>query len=94
MTRSYLGTLTDRQDGLTQEWGRARGALGLKVSLHAFRHTHASALIASGMDILTISRRLGHSSSTVTLALYGHLFTNTDDRAAQIVQSAFSTSTE
>jgi len=78
-----------RPDGLTQEWGRARGDLGLTVSLHAFRHTHASALIASGMDILTISRRLGHSSPTVTLTVYGHLFSNTDDRAAQIVQAAF-----
>ena len=67
-----------------------RGDLGLKISLHAFRHTHASALIASGMDILTVSRRLGHSSPTVTLNVYGHLFANTDDRAAQIVQSAFS----
>lgn len=83
-----------RPDGLTQEWGRARGALGYRVSLHAFRHTHASALIASGMDILTISRRLGHSSPTVTLQVYGHLFANTDDRAAQIVQAAFSSRTE
>jgi integrase len=83
-----------RPDGLTQEWGRARRDLGLKVSLHAFRHTHASALIASGMDILTISRRLGHSSPTVTLQVYGHLFANTDDRAAQIVQAAFSSRTD
>ena len=83
-----------RPDGLTQEWGRARGGLGLTVSLHAFRHTHASALISSGMDILTISRRLGHSSPTVTLAVYGHLFTNTDDRAAQIVHAAFSSRTD
>lgn len=83
-----------RPDGLTQEWGRARGGLGYQVSLHAFRHTHASALIASGMDILTISRRLGHSSPTVTLQVYGHLFANTDDRAAQIVQAAFSSRTD
>ncbi len=83
-----------RPDGLTMEWGRARKGLGLSVSLHAFRHTHASALIASGMDILTISRRLGHSSPTITLSVYGHLFSNTDDRAAQIVQSAFSAGTD
>jgi integrase len=86
--------LPRRPDGLTMEWGRARKALGLKVSLHAFRHTHASALIASGMDILTISRRLGHSSPTITLSVYGHLFSNTDDRAAQIVQGAFSAGTD
>ena len=83
-----------RPDGLTQEWGRARGDLGLKISLHAFRHTHASQLIAAGMDVLTISRRLGHSSPNVTLATYAHLFANTDDRAAQIVQAAFSSGTD
>lgn len=37
------------------------------VSFHALRHTHASMLIAAGVDILTISRRLGHSKASVTL---------------------------
>jgi integrase len=46
-------------------------------------------LIASGMDILTISRRLGHSSPTITLGVYGHLIHGTDDRAAQIMEAAF-----
>jgi integrase len=68
--------------------------LGLTVSLHAFRHTHASALIASGMDILTISPRLWHSSPMVTLHVYGRLFANTNDRAAQIIQAAFSSRTD
>ena len=31
-----------------------------RVSFHALRHTHASMLIRAGVDILTISRRLGH----------------------------------
>jgi integrase len=39
--------------------------------------------------VLTISRRLGHGSPTITLGVYGHLFTNTDDRAAQIMEAAF-----
>src|SRR6185312_10991813 len=43
----------------------SRHQLGLPpVNLHALRHTHASQLIASGMDVLTISRRLGHGSPT------------------------------
>lgn len=77
-------------NALTKEWARAVTACNLPgVSLHALRHTHASQLIASGMDVLTISRRLGHGSPTITLAVYGHLFTNTDDRAAQIIEAAF-----
>jgi integrase len=74
----------------TREWVRALAQLKLPaVSLHALRHTHASQLIASGMDVLTISRRLGHGSPTITLGVYGHLFGNTDDRAADVIEKAF-----
>jgi integrase len=59
------------------------------VTFHGLRHTHASALIAAGVDVLTISRRLGHGSPTVTLNVYGHLFSNTDDIAAQAIEGAF-----
>lgn len=52
------------------------------VTLHALRHTHASQLIAAGLDVVTVSRRLGHSNPTVTLNVYAHLFGNTDERAA------------
>lgn len=77
-------------NALTKEWCRATIDRDLpRVSLHALRHTHASQLIASGLDVLTISRRLGHGSPTITLGVYGHLFTNTDDRAAQIIEAAF-----
>jgi hypothetical protein len=41
------------------------------------------------MDVLTVSRRLGHGSPAITLDVYGHLFANTDDRAAQVVEAAF-----
>jgi integrase len=59
------------------------------VSLHALRHTHASSLIAAGVDVLTISRRLGHASPSITLDVYGHLFKNVDDRAAQVIEALF-----
>ena len=29
------------------------------VTFHALRHTHASALIKAGIDVVTVSRRLG-----------------------------------
>lgn len=77
-------------NALTKEWSVAAKALGIHVTLHALRHTHASKLIAEGMDVLTISRRLGHGSPTITLGVYGHLFANSDDRAALIMQTAFS----
>ena len=41
------------------------------------------------MDILTISRRIGHAGVKVTLDTYGHMIHGTDDRAAQIMDAAF-----
>ena len=78
-------------NAITKAWPVAMAAIGMMsgVTLHSLRHTHASMLIASGMDILTISRRLGHSSPTITLGVYGHLVSGTDDRAAAIIEQAF-----
>ncbi len=75
-------------NGLTKEWTRALAGTDRPVTLHSLRHTHASTLIASGLDVLTISRRLGHGSPAITLTVYGHLF-KPDDRAAAIMEAAF-----
>jgi hypothetical protein len=48
------------------------------TTLHTLRHTHASELIRKGADILTISRRLGHSSAAITLGVCGHLMSAAD----------------
>jgi integrase len=75
---------------VTTAWRRAAADMGLVgITLHAWRHTHASQLIASGMDVLTISRRLGHGSPSITLNVYGHLFSASDDRAASVFENAF-----
>jgi integrase len=76
-------------DTLTIEWLRATAAIGRRVNLHALRHTHASSLIAAGVDILTISRRLGHAKPSVTLDVYGHLYAGSDDRAVQAMEALF-----
>jgi len=77
-------------NAITKAWPVAMAAIGMPaVTLHSLRHTHASMLINAGLDILTISRRLGHSSPTITLNVYGHLIHGTDDRAAQVMEAAF-----
>lgn len=45
---------------------------GLKF--HALRHTYASLCVAAGIAPLDISRFMGHSRVTTTLAVYAHLF--------------------
>ena len=48
-------------------------SIGLLVTFHALRHTHASHLIDAGIDVVKISRRLGHASVDMTLRVYAHL---------------------
>ena len=74
---------------LTQKFALAMDALKIDCTLHGLRHTHVSHLVASGLDVLTISRRIGHASPTITLSVYGHLFANTDARAAEIMEATF-----
>lgn len=63
-------------------WGRAVP----EATFHSLRHTHASALIAAGKDVVTVSRRLGHVKPTITLNVYGHLFTKTDADCATAIE--------
>ena len=44
------------------------------VTLHGLRHTYASLLHASGVDMAQISAELGHSNLTTTSNLYTHIF--------------------
>jgi hypothetical protein len=43
-------------------------------------------LIRKGVDILTISRRLGHSKASVTLDVCGHLYQGADAAAAKAIE--------
>jgi integrase len=43
-------------------------------TFHDLRHSHASALIAAGWDVVEVSARLGHSSVATTLRVYAHQF--------------------
>ncbi|MBQ9158939.1 MAG: site-specific integrase [Erysipelotrichaceae bacterium] len=50
-----------------------------KIRLHDFRHSHASNLIGEGMDIVAVSKRLGHSNIEMTLNCYTHLLKKNED---------------
>ena len=47
--------------------------IGRKITPHALRHTHASLLMEQGVDIDSISKRLGHNDSHVTREIYLHV---------------------
>lgn len=44
-----------------------------KITVHGFRHTHASILIEGGASPKELQERLGHSSVQISLDLYGHM---------------------
>lgn len=47
--------------------------IGKEITAHALRHTHASLLLANGMNTDAIARRLGHENSKVTKEIYLHI---------------------
>ena len=67
---------------------RCRAGLPNDVGLHSLRHTFASLLIHHGENIKYVSRQLGHSSTSFTLDIYGHLFQEAGDRAMGRLQKA------
>jgi integrase len=71
------------------EWADVAASIGMSdITLQALRHTHASQLIDAGIDVVTISKRLGHANPGITLRIYAHLFRKRDDKAADAINAA------
>lgn len=56
------------------------------ITFHELRHTHATLLLQEGVDVKTISQRLGHSNISTTLNTYAHVVSELDEKAAQTVE--------
>lgn len=54
------------------------------IKYHSLRHTHASILLAEGVDLKTIAERLGHAKETLTLETYSHVMPGRDQYAAEV----------
>ena len=59
-----------------------------------FRHLSATYLITSGTDIRTVSGKLGHSRTSVTLDIYSHLVGDAEQETANTMEAFLSTATE
>lgn len=73
----------------TRVFDRAVDTAGLSgaMTLHKLRHTAASLAIAAGADIKVVQQMLGHSSATMTLDVYGHLFPDRLDEVADAMSA-------
>lgn len=72
-----------KPDSITAKACLLARKLGLKgIGLHSLRHSHGSQLLASGVPLTVVSKRLGHSSVAVTAQVYSHAFTKDEVAAA------------
>lgn len=58
------------------------------ITVHEFRHSHASLLINGGVNIKEISRRLGHASVDITWNVYAHLYPSQEEASLQVLNGA------
>ena len=59
-----------------------------RIRIHDFRHSHASNLIAGGVNIVAVSRRLGHESINTTMRIYAHKLTQSENELIDFVDKS------
>lgn len=57
------------------------------ITLHQFRHSHATLLLQSGIMINEVSRRLGHHNTSTTLDIYTHTDLTQEKRVIDTLNS-------
>lgn len=78
---------------LTNVWKPALGKAGIDhIRFHDLRHTAVALAIAQGAHPKAIQSRMGHSSITMTLDRYGHLFPELDEAIADGLDDTFEAS--
>lgn len=87
------------RDSAGNQWRRVRKQVGMgEFTLHDLRHFYASGLIAAGCDVVTVQHALGHSSPSITLSTYSHLWPKAEDRtrnaAAGLMATVFAEKTQ
>ena len=55
------------------------------IRFHDLRHTSASIQLNRGVPFLVVSKRLGHAKPSTTLNVYSHLYMESQDEPARIM---------
>lgn len=79
-----------RPSSVSAAYARVRDELGLdpRTTFHSLRHTHATWCLANGVDLVTVSERLGHADPSVTARVYAHFLDGRDAKAAETFAAA------
>ncbi|HBA92102.1 MAG: hypothetical protein A2X24_05100 [Chloroflexi bacterium GWB2_54_36] len=82
---SAAGTPLNKSN-MRKDFNRMLEAAGLPhIRFHDLRHTAASLMMNHQVPILVASRRLGHSKPSVTLDIYSHLYQESQNDVAKLL---------
>jgi integrase len=82
---SSIGTPMD-QFNLYHTFREFIHSVGLpEIRFHDLRHTAASLMLNHGIAPIIVSKRLGHSKVSITLDIYGHLMSEMQSEAADLM---------
>jgi integrase len=82
---SSIGSPLDHSN-LNKDFKRIINLAGLPdIRFHDLRHSSASLMLNHGIPPIIASRRLGHSRVSITLDTYGHLITDLQNEAAELL---------
>ena len=68
-----------------KNWQRSKDIQPIRF--HDLRHTHATLLLSQGIDLKTISQRLGHSNISRTMNTYAHVLKEMDMKASNVMDN-------
>ena len=82
-----------RPDRVTLAFTRLCTELEIEgIRFHDLRHFAATSLLSAGIDVRTVSGRLGHANAATTLGTYAHFVGAADRRAAEVLASVVNAS--
>jgi integrase len=79
----FLGTPLAKNNWSQREHRKLCEDAGVRtLKFHATRHSAATMLLSSGEAVPVVSKRLGHSKTSMTTDIYGHSLPDAETRAA------------
>jgi integrase len=78
-----------RNESMGSRFSTLARKMGLNISFHNLRHSHASQLVRMNESLKVISARLGHSGIGITADTYGHLYPDAQKEAARKINTIF-----